>query len=77
MFRSDVNTLLTSAQVQGHRIPAHSILQLPELTKVQWLRQGPLHRWRGMAKQGRLPTQLVQIRWQRVGDHRPKGRILN
>lgn len=54
--------VLSHAQVPRHRIPAYSLFQLSQLAKMQGLRNGPLHRWRGMAEQGGLPAELVQVR---------------
>lgn len=52
---------LTGFQVPRHRVPAHPLLQLPQLAQVQGLRGRPLYRRRELAPQGGLPAQLVQV----------------
>lgn len=61
IFKTPISLTVTF-QVPRHRVSAHSFLQLPQLAQMQGLRNRPLHGRRGMVAQGRLPTQLVQVR---------------
>jgi len=49
--------------VPRHRIPTHTLFQLPEQSKVFRLRHWSVYRRREVAEPGGLSAVMVQIRW--------------
>lgn len=62
-------TVAATLQVPRYWIPAHSVLQLPQLAEMQGLRDWTVYRRRSVAEQGRLPAQLVQVRTHGLSGH--------
>jgi hypothetical protein len=55
--------LANGIQVPRYWLSAYSILQLPQLAKMQWLPDGQIYRRRSVVEQRRLQASLVQTRW--------------